>query len=191
MPLDQDTSAPPSEEQISISLPTILQDILSGKAPRPYSANAFVDFVSQKHCSESLDFIVKVQDYHNLFTCLQTFFNKRLTQEAIVVTEEWDYLIKTFISPGSPCELNLPSSIRNELLSHDSNPTPPRPDYLDSAVRHTAETLTDNILIPFLRSSPISNFDATPPVPLSSHHWANSSNSSTSDTRPPLKRSPR
>lgn len=192
MSLNHDCSAALFAKKKPTSLPTILEDILSDKAPRPYSVNAFFDFVSHRHCTESLDFIVKVQDYHNLYTSLQYFFNKKPTQESTLVREEWGYLMSAFVSPGSPCELNLPSSIRNELLSHDPMLTPPRPDHLESAVRHTCEMLTDNILIPFLREPRISNSDTSPLLPSpSSHEWAGLGNSFTTEERPPLKRSPR
>jgi hypothetical protein len=192
MSLNQESPAALSAEQKPISLPTILKDILSDKAPRPYTANAFFDFVSHTHCTESLDFIVKVQDYHNLYTSLQSFFNKEVTQESAHVGKEWKYLMSTFISPGSPSELNLPSNIRDQLLSHfDPMLSPPRPDHLNPAVRHTSEMLTDNILIPFLRSSPISNNDTIPPWDSSSHQWSGLSNSFTAEKRPFLKRSPR
>lgn len=192
MSFNQESSAALRAEEMPISLPAILKDILSDKAPRPYTANAFFDFVSHKHCTESLDFIVKVQDYHNLYTSLQSFFNRTVTRESARVGKEWRYLMSTFISPGSPSELNLPSNIRNQLLSHvDPMLSPPRPDHLDSAVRHTSETLTENILIPFLRSSPISNYDTIPPYHSSSHQWSGLSNSFTAEKKPVLRRSPR
>src|SRR3954453_18401537 len=118
MSLNQESPAALSAEQKPISLPTILKDILSDKAPRPYTANAFFDFVSRKHCTESLDFIVKVQDYHNLYTSLQSFFNKEVTRESAQGGKRWKYLMTTFISLVSPSELNLPSNIRDQLLSH-------------------------------------------------------------------------
>ncbi|KAJ5145899.1 uncharacterized protein N7515_000463 [Penicillium bovifimosum] len=189
MSLNQDSSAALQAEQKPISLPTILKDILSDKAPKPYTAGAFFDFAAAKHCTESIDFIVKAQNYHDLYPSLQSFMHEKVTQEAASVGEEWGYLMRTFISPGSPCELNLPSSIRNELLSHDPMLIPPPPVDLEPAVQHTSETLIDNVLIPFLKSSPVldSSASLTPPTP--SNQWAALSDRF-SAKRPPIKRTP-
>ena len=151
-----------------IPLPTTLSDVLHDKAPRPYTAKAFVDFVSCRHSTELLDFLVKAEDYHDLYVSLQSSFeDKEKTPQSVRVGDEWKHLMGTFISTGSPEELNLPWHARNQLLNLSDRSLPPRPDKLNFAIHHIHETLTSDILLPFLRSCPLSNDGAISPRPSS------------------------
>lgn len=146
-----------------IILQTTLNEVLSDNAPRPYTAKAFADFISHRHCTELLDFIVKAQDYSDLYANLQYFFRKEeKTPESTRIEMKWKLLMRTFIFTGSPKELNLPWTARNQLLNQLGNNSdlvfsPPRPEKLNFAIRHIQETLACDVLIPFLRSYPLSS----------------------------------
>lgn len=59
----------------------------------------------------------------------------------------------TYICPGSPSEVNLPSCIRDRLLDIVSEMvSSPSPEQLTSAINHAYEILTEGVLVPFVRS---------------------------------------
>jgi hypothetical protein len=190
MSLNRSSAVRQTEAELNC-LPTILEDILSDKAPRPYTADAFFDFVSCRHCTESLDFIVRVHDYYEQYAMLQPSFHQMTTRQNARLGGEWRHLMGTFIAPGSVKEINLPSTIRNQLLSHNPIVSPPRPENLDSAFCHISEMLSHNILIPFLRSMPISDQEAIQQGFHPNHRWPGPSSAISYAQKSFMKTSPR
>ncbi|KAJ6104091.1 hypothetical protein N7523_010411 [Penicillium sp. IBT 18751x] len=131
-----------------------LESIISGKSPKPYTFDAFLDFLIQNHSEETLNFISEAQAYPGVYGAhWASSDNSTIIQDPVVVGRQWKSIIGTYILPGSPSEINLPGHIRESLLAIlDVTILPPSPDRLDSALDHAYEILTHDALIPFMRS---------------------------------------
>jgi hypothetical protein len=144
---------------------TTLERILSGQSPKPYTFNAFLDFLVQNHSEETLNFIFEAKAYPDVYGAhWQSPDNNIIVQDPFLVGKQWSSIMGTYIIPGSPSEINLPGSIREQLLGIlDVTISPPSPDQLTSALDHAYEILTQDALIPFIRS-----FDLVDDRPLTS-----------------------
>lgn len=141
---------PSSSHYIS---PPSLQDILSNTAPPPWSLSAFMAFLSQNHCLETLEFTMDAERYRAAHTeILARESTGRTRDENEHVCDLWIKLINAYILPCGPRELNIPSRVRDRLLSLPATTTPPDPSELDDAVRIVYELMNDSVLVPFLQS---------------------------------------
>lgn len=69
------------------------------------------------------------------------------------VCELWDKIIRAYILPGSPREVNIPAPVRDRLLGLTYTlSTPPDPTELDEAAGIVRELMNDSVLVPFLES---------------------------------------
>ena len=143
-------SRPPSEAFVGGRPPT-LSDILIDAAAPPYTRTAFMAYLSQNHCMETLEFTLDSQRY-------ATFYAQLETQESVIreatyrVCALWERLMQVYITPGAPRELNLPAIVRDQLLQVVSRPTPPHPSQLDDAARIVFDLMNDSLLVPFFES---------------------------------------
>lgn len=64
----------------------------------------------------------------------------------------WQKLMDAYIMPNGPREVNLPSNVRDELLSMPNDFLPPSPDCLSPAVKIIFELMDESVLVPFLNS---------------------------------------
>jgi hypothetical protein len=64
----------------------------------------------------------------------------------------WTKLLDAYIVPNGPREVNLPSQVRDHLVSLPCTYTPPDPSELDEAVKIIYELMDDSVLVPFLNS---------------------------------------
>jgi len=64
----------------------------------------------------------------------------------------WQRLIEAYIQTNGSREVNLPSDVRDPLLTVDSTDAPPPPETLDLAVAKVYELMEDSVLVPFLNS---------------------------------------
>lgn len=130
-----------------IRLPT-LEEILADSAPYPYTLGAFMAYLSQNHCLETLEFTMEADRYKLAHSQSQHTF----MDSGEHVCELWQKLIQVYIQPYGSREVNLPSHVRDRLLSLSCGPTPPDPAELDEAVRIVYELMSDSVLVPFLES---------------------------------------
>lgn len=143
----------PSTPSTMASCPPTLTDILLDVSPPPWTLSAFMAYLSQNHCMETLEFTLDSQRYaafHN-----QLSFEESASQRssaAARVCEWWDKLMQVYIVPCAPREVNLPAQVRDRLLNLPSGPYPPHPDELDEAGRIIYELMNDSLLVPFLQS---------------------------------------
>ncbi|CAJ2510697.1 Uu.00g063220.m01.CDS01 [Anthostomella pinea] len=130
--------------------PPSLADILSDSAPQPWTLGAFMAFLSQNHCLETLEFILDAERYRAAH--LQTS-QGQLYLGSHHISELWQKIIEAYIMPCAPREVNLPARVRDRLLGLTfSLSNPVDPSELDEAVHIVRELMNDSVLVPFLES---------------------------------------
>lgn len=138
---------------MSPSSRTTLDDILSDQSSGSYSYNALLDFLTQGHCMETLDFISDAKLYRNTYTLYSiSVDNCDLIRDTTLVAQQWKRLISTYVFPESPCQINFPDHIREQLFEPgDPIVSPPNPERLDLAIDYAYEIITEDALVPFAR----------------------------------------
>ena len=139
------------EKQRSIDMraPT-LTEVLRNQAPPPYTLTAFMAFLSQNHCLETLEFILDASRYQACYFSLSQIPPIPGSEESQQLRMSWDRLINSYIRPGAAREVNLVSTDRQSLLRIPNTYTPPAPNALDSAVYKITELMRESVLSPFL-----------------------------------------
>lgn len=132
-----------------------LDDILNDVAPFPYTLGAFIAFLSEHRCLETVEFLLETERYRRIYHWLE---HKTEACEAIRkahLSGLWNRLINQYIRPGSEREINISCEIRKQLMQqfHNRGDDPPPPQVLDQVVNSIKELLRGAILIPFLRRS--------------------------------------
>jgi len=64
----------------------------------------------------------------------------------------WQKLLDAYIAPNGPREVNLPSDVRNRLMSLPYEYIPPDATELEPAVKVIYELMDESVLVPFLNS---------------------------------------
>lgn len=136
-----------------------LDDVLSDRSPPPYTLSAFTAYLSQNHCLETLEFTKDAERYRTYYQKPER--NDTPETHAQRLRIYWNRIINAYIVPGAPREINLPSTVRDGLLSHSQSSRPPHPDVLQGAVRRIRDLMDESIFLPFLNSRSISQ---APPV---------------------------
>lgn len=132
-----------------------LQEVLANAAPPPWTLTAFMAYLSQNHCLETLEFTMDASRYRKHYnTMLESNGGViRVDSEGCeYVRMLWQKLLDAYLTPNGPREVNLPSDVRDILLSLPNQVTPPHPSALESAVQIIYELMNDSVLIPFLNS---------------------------------------
>lgn len=140
---------------LSGSRPT-LDEVLANQAPPPYTLTAFMAYLSQNHCLETLEFTMDSKRYLDNYMSVARQTNEipimSETPQAANLCMLWQRLLSAYIVPGAPREINLPSTVRDALLRHSNSRRPPHPETLDSAVKRMRDLMDESIFIPFLNS---------------------------------------
>lgn len=133
-----------------------LQEVLSNTAPPPWTLTAFMQYLSQNHCLETLEFTMDAKRYEKHY---RDMVDKDphspvspQSPECEYVRMLWQKLLDAYIAPNGPREVNLPSNIRDHLLSQPCEHSPPDPAVLDPAVKIIYELMDESVLVPFLNS---------------------------------------
>ncbi|KAJ5224098.1 hypothetical protein N7468_008640 [Penicillium chermesinum] len=135
-----------------------LDDVLANIAPPPYTLSAFMAYLSQNHCLETLEFTLEAKRYQETYYAVATH-NSPLrpgTPESQHLCMLWQRLLTAYIYPGSPREINLSSEDREPLLRFRDVDVPPAPETLDSAVKRIHDLMDESIFMPFLNSLTVS-----------------------------------
>ncbi|RPB23041.1 regulator of G protein signaling superfamily, partial [Terfezia boudieri ATCC MYA-4762] len=130
-----------------------LAKILSNQAPPPYTLSAFMGYLSQNHCLETLEFTMDASRYRKHFNSLHPANGGLMTPDSVscqYMRMLWQRLLDAYIAPDAPREVNLPSGIRENLLNIPNQRTPPPPESLDPAVNIIYELMEESVLMPFL-----------------------------------------
>ena len=134
----------------------LLSDVLSNNAPPPYTLTAFMAFLSQNHCLETLEFTMEAKRYRdNYDTTALHMAGMPITSdcpEGQDLQEAWKRLIDVYLTPGAPREINLPGEVRDDILEFPHAVRPPPPETLDNAVQRMYDLMEESIFLPFLNS---------------------------------------
>lgn len=109
-------------------------------------------FLSQNHCLETLEFTMDAERYRTTYADVVGGRPGSMGDGAEHLCVLWQKLMHAYIQPCGTREVNLPSRVRDRLLSLPSTPVPPNPSELDEAVRIVYELMNDSVLGPFLAS---------------------------------------
>ncbi|KAI1905537.1 hypothetical protein LOY94_006889 [Ophidiomyces ophidiicola] len=181
--------AGPPSRPLSIAVPgsqpprPTLDDVLADRSAPPYTLSAFTAYLSQNHCLETLEFTKDAERYRAYYLRPERADSSD-AQHLQRLRVYWHRIINAYIVPGAPREINLPSTVRDGLLSHSSAAKPPpHPDVLQPAVRRIRDLMDESIFLPFLNRYSASQ----PPTARTSVHYSapnfaleSSSSSSTS-----------
>ncbi|KAI9828549.1 MAG: hypothetical protein M1819_006541 [Sarea resinae] len=130
-----------------------LAEILANTAPPPWTLSAFMAYLSQNHCLETLEFTMDASRYRKHFNSMMASGLTSADSEACQYARMlWERLLDTYITPNGPREVNLPSNVRDRLLALRHVSMPPSPDALDQAVKIIYELMDESVLVPFLNS---------------------------------------
>ncbi|KAL2126029.1 hypothetical protein VTI74DRAFT_1924 [Chaetomium olivicolor] len=146
---------PPASACFSPASPPSLRDILTGSAPPPYTLGAFMAFLSQNHCLETLEFTMDAERYRTAYSNFVADQSSRSADGNEHVCCLWQKLMNAYILPYGHREVNLPAHVRDRLLSLPATPVPPHPSELDEAARIVYELMNDSVMGPFLASMAI------------------------------------
>jgi hypothetical protein len=133
-----------------------LHEVLSDTAPPPWTLSAFMAYLSQNHCLETLEFTMDANRYSRHYRAM--IEKESLSpvtshpQESEYVQMLWRKLVDAYITPNGPREVNLPSNVRDRLLSLPCAQSPPDPEELEPAVKIIYELMDQSVLVPFLNS---------------------------------------
>ena len=134
-----------------------LDDVLANTAPPPYTLSAFMAYLSQNHCLETLEFTLEAKRYRETYQALVDRLGDAVlaspnTSESQHMQMLWQRLLMAYIFPGAPREINLSSEVRDALLRHRDVAVPPVPATLDSAVKRIHDLMDESIFLPFLNA---------------------------------------
>lgn len=152
------------QRPLSLSIPTgafssvrpTLDDVLANAAPYPYTLGAFMAYLSQNHCLETLEFTMEAKRYGETYRSVARMLNQDPIATECPQSQHlrtiWHRLLAAYISPGAPREINLSSEVRDALLAEADGPQPPLPETLDAAVRRMHDLMEESIFIHFVNS---------------------------------------
>lgn len=127
-----------------------LSEILSNTASPPWTLSAFMAYLSQNHCLETLEFVLDADRYRAAYARAGQSSEEFGAQDICTL---WRKVIDAYIMPCAPREVNLPAHVRDRLLQLEcSSYGPPHPSELDEAVQIVHELMNDSVLVPFLES---------------------------------------
>ncbi|TKA23452.1 hypothetical protein B0A50_07479 [Salinomyces thailandicus] len=133
-----------------------LRDILANTSPAPWTLAAFMAYLSNNHCLETLEFTMDAGRYRKHYTKMLSRAGSNGTppdKDMQYVQELWQRLVNAYIQPNGSREVNLPSDVRDPILTPEVGDLPPAPEKLDTAVAKIYELMEESVLVPFLNSA--------------------------------------
>ncbi|KAL8866422.1 MAG: hypothetical protein Q9174_006312 [Haloplaca sp. 1 TL-2023] len=156
-----------------------LSDVLSNSSPPPWTLSAFTAYLSQNHCLENLEFTMDAERYRDRYGIVAAQMNGKAmsaeSKECNYIRMLWKRLMDAYIVPDGPREINIPSDVRESLLSESNSSAPPSPKKLDAAAKIIYDLMEESVLVSFLNEVPVAPSPEAPP--------SNHSNTRTSSSR--------
>jgi hypothetical protein len=131
-----------------------LDEVLNNDAPHPYTLDSFTAYMSQAHCLEILEFILEGRRYRDIYKVSSVVVESSISpacRDSRVLLELWQQLLSTYIHAGSPREINLGSSKRQDLIAYHDPEKPPAPAVLDVIEQEMLDLLSQSIFPSFLK----------------------------------------
>jgi hypothetical protein len=154
----------PTSRSVSLSIPIglycprrpTLREVLADESPSPWTLGAFMAYLSQNHCLETLEFTIDATRYTTHYRKMleidpQTPLSPQ-TQDCEYVKMLWRKLLDAYVVPNAPREVNLPSNVRDRLISRPCIDTPPDAAELEPAAKIIYELMNESVLGPFLNA---------------------------------------
>ncbi|SMR63947.1 unnamed protein product [Zymoseptoria tritici ST99CH_3D1] len=176
---------------LSVSIPTTvgaygppyprrpnLREILANTSPPPWTLAAFMAYLSSNHCLETLEFTMDAGRYKKHYAKMMsraTDGGDPPAKDREYVAALWQRLVEAYIQPNGSREVNLPSQVRDPIVSLKATSHPPPPEALDPAVAKIYELMEESVLVPFLNSVYL---QTAHPVPSSWPYAGNASDES-------------
>lgn len=131
-----------------------LREILANTAPSPWNLTAFMAYLSQNHCLETLEFTMDAGRYRSHYQKMmaRSTGGTPPLQDREYVQALWLRLVDAYIRSNGSREVNLPSDVRDPILRLQPSTLPPSPETLDRAVAKIYELMEESVLLPFLNS---------------------------------------
>ena len=141
----------------SPSRPT-LGEVLSNSAPHPWTLSAFTAYLSQNHCLENLEFTMDAERYRDRYDGMMARSAKTGSppdaEECSYLRMLWQRLMDAYVIADGLREINIPSHVREALLSLPNHAAPPEPDGLEIAVKIIYDLMEESVLVGFLNEVP-------------------------------------
>lgn len=162
-PLNVKTRTQTSDFYNMPSRPT-LADVLSNSAPPPWTLSAFTAYLSQNHCLENLEFTMDAERYRQRYDEMIAHMSgiPIECEECDILRSLWHRLLHAYIIPDGAREINIPSNIRQMLLSLRYDTSPPEPHVLRAALKIIFDLMEESVLVSFLNEVP---------SPAYNEHW--------------------
>lgn len=132
-----------------------LREILANTSPPPWTLAAFMAYLSNNHCLETLEFTMDAGRYKKHYAKMMS----RAQGDGIPPAKDreyvqalWQRLVEAYIQPNGSREVNLPSAVRDPIINLKPKEMPPSPETLDPAVAKIYELMEESVLVPFLNS---------------------------------------
>ena len=132
-----------------------LREILANTSEAPWTLAAFMAYLSNNHCLETLEFTMDAGRYKKHYAKMLSRAAGNGTppsKDREYVRALWQRLVEAYIQPNGSREVNLPSDVRDPILNLSPEELPPPPEALDSAVSKIYELMEESVLVPFLNS---------------------------------------
>ncbi|KAF2771351.1 regulator of G protein signaling superfamily [Teratosphaeria nubilosa] len=133
-----------------------LKEILNNTSPAPWTLAAFMAYLSNNHCLETLEFTMDAGRYRKHYQKMMSRASSNgmpPAKDREYVQALWQRLVDAYIRPNGSREVNLPSDVRDPILDLRPSELPPAPEELDSAVAKIYELMEESVLVPFLNSA--------------------------------------
>jgi hypothetical protein len=164
--MSADESSPP--RPLSVTIPKVagahgpycprrpnLREILANTSPPPWTLAAFMAYLSNNHCLETLEFTMDAGRYKKHYAKMLSKAEdgeEPPAKDREYVQLLWTRLIDAYIQPNGSREVNLPSEVRDPILNLEIGDLPPTPEKLDPAVAKIYELMEESVLVPFINS---------------------------------------
>ncbi|WPG98275.1 Hypothetical protein R9X50_00106300 [Acrodontium crateriforme] len=133
-----------------------LKEILANTSVAPWTLAAFMAYLSNNHCLETLEFTMDAGRYRKHYQKMMARAGSNGTppsKDREYVQALWQRLVDAYIRPSGSREVNLPSQVRDPILHVQPATLPPAPETLDAAVTKIYELMEESVLVPFLNSA--------------------------------------
>ncbi|CAN6629766.1 hypothetical protein TRVA0_012S01574 [Trichomonascus vanleenenianus] len=151
--LAQSRTPPPESFQYHAKIPT-LHEIVTDRAPAPYSLHSFAAFLRHNHCSELLEFAVDVYRYQQAYYGWNDSVATSACTSTTLLNSAWNRLMDLYIEADSHREINIPAVIRSRLLSIETSALAPiHPTHLEPALNAVMDLMKENAYLTFVTTA--------------------------------------